>query len=223
MDRINIFVIDDHKLFVNGLCMLLSDENKFNVVGHAFSALDFFSRTQADNVDVYLVDINMPKISGYEVARRIKTENPGSKVLALTMYDDYDYIEKMVQNGADGYVLKSASIQELSTAIVLIAAGNKFFGNEIQDILFKKIGGRSVVVENKTSENYGNTKLTKREIEILVLIAKEYTTQQIAEKLFISERTVETHRKNIFSKTEAKSVIGLSKYALNHGIISYEH
>ena len=221
MEKIDIFIIDDHRLFVDGVSMLLADETRFNIVGYVSSAKEFFECMDQLSVDVYLVDINIPEVSGIEITKRIKESQPQAKVLALTMYDDYEFVEKMLKNGADGYVLKSATIKELSTAILTLASGNKFFGTEIQEILFNKIGNKDAGEQVETADTQHEARLTKRETEILILIAREYSTQQIAEKLFISERTVETHRKNIFAKTKAKSIIGLSKYALQHGLISF--
>ncbi len=221
MDKINIFIIDDHKLFVEGISSLLADEEHFHVVGHACSGPEFLKLTNIENVDVYLVDINMPEISGVELTKKIKAIYPEAKVLALTMYDDFRYVEEMIRNGADGYILKSANLQELIHAIETVAKGSKYFGEKIQEIVYNKLSGKEKQDEIRHSPDT-QVNLTRREIEILSLIAQEYTNPQIAEKLFISERTVETHRKNIFSKTKAKSIIGLSKYAIRHGLVNLE-
>jgi DNA-binding NarL/FixJ family response regulator len=127
----------------------------------------------------------------------------------------------MIRNGADGYILKSANLQELIHAIETVAKGSKYFGEKIQEIVYNKLSGKEKQDEIRHSPDT-QVNLTRREIEILSLIAQEYTNPQIAEKLFISERTVETHRKNIFSKTKAKSIIGLSKYAIRHGLVNLE-
>jgi DNA-binding NarL/FixJ family response regulator len=217
MKSIRIFIVDDHKLFVEGLISLLSDDTDFVIVGYSLSANEFLSIYKHQDVDIYLMDINIPDIPGTQLAAIVKNDKHDAKILALTMYDDFDYVEKMISSGANGYILKSASIEELAHAIRTVASGNKYFGNEIQDIVFNNIVGKSKSKNQGTESDL--TLLTKREKEIISLIAQEYTTHQIAEKLFISERTVETHRKNIFSKTKAKSVIGLNKFAIKHGII----
>ncbi len=219
MKKIKIYVVDDHKLFVEGICSLLSDEECFEIVGYNTSGPEFLKTAGELDVNVFLVDINMPEISGIELTQELIRLKPDAKILALTMYDDYNYVEKMIKSGASGYILKSAGLQELSTAIETVASGNKIFGKGIQEIVFNKIEGKFSLGEKDTFTDGGQVKLTPRETEILALIASEYTSQQIAEILFISERTVETHRKNIFSKTKAKSVVGLSKYAIQHGII----
>lgn len=224
MNKVAVYIIDDHKLFAEGLCSLLADIQGFEIVGYSMNPLRFIEEIDSINADVFLVDINMPQMTGVQLTARLKALKTDAKVLALTMYDEYEYVEKMIMAGASGYILKSASIQELTNAIKAIADGSKFLGRDIQEVLFNK-------VEKSNADNFHKSNafdfepeatLTKREIEILILISKELTTQQIAEKLFISERTVETHRKNIFSKTKAKSVIGLSRYAEKHGYLS-EH
>ncbi|NLN95189.1 MAG: response regulator transcription factor [Bacteroidales bacterium] len=220
MKKIRIFIIDDHKLFVEGISSLLSDDPRFEIVGHALSGNELLSKFTELDLDIFLIDINMPEISGVELTRQIKKLNPKANILALTMYDDYSYVEKMIKSGAAGYVLKSANLSELSKAIEIVASGKKYFGEEIQEMVYNKISGKAAFDDKRPSMN--ELSLTKREIEILSLIVQEYTTQQIAEKLFISERTVETHRKNIFSKTKVKSAIGLSKFAFQHGIIDFK-
>ncbi len=222
MNEIKIFVVDDHRLFVEGICSLLADEKRFEVVGYSLSGHDFLDIINETEIDVYLIDINMPELSGIELTKEILMRRPEARILALSMYKHFNYVEKMIKSGASGYVLKSAGIKELSTAVKSVASGDKFFGKEIQEILHNKIGGKSSFDVNEKTSHTSRVSLSPRETEILSLIAQEFTTQQIAQKLFISERTVETHRKNIFSKIRAKSVIGLSKYAIQHGLINLE-
>ncbi len=222
MNQVSVFIIDDHKLFVEGLCSLLAEVEGFRIAGFSLNPVDFIENLQQPEAAVFLIDINMPQMSGVELTSRMTKRFPDTKILALTMYDEYEYVEKMIVAGASGYILKSASIQELTHAIRMIAAGSKYLGSDIQKVLFNKVEKSTSGISQSEAEpdNKTNAVLTPREIEILVLIAKELTTQQIAEELFISERTVETHRKNIFSKTKAKSVIGLSRYAEKYGYLS---
>ncbi len=222
MNQVSVFIIDDHKLFVEGLCSLLAEVEGFHIAGFSLNPVDFIENLQQPEAAVFLIDINMPQMSGVELTSRMTKRFPDTKILALTMYDEYEYVEKMIVAGASGYILKSASIQELTHAIRMIATGSKYLGSDIQKVLFNKVEKSTSGISQSEAEpdNKTNAVLTPREIEILVLIAKELTTQQIAEELFISERTVETHRKNIFSKTKAKSVIGLSRYAEKYGYLS---
>ena len=210
-------MIDDHKLFVEGVYALLEDEPGIELLGYSLSAEDFLMRSQTIHADVYLVDINMPEISGIELTRRIIEMKPGAKILAVTMHNDVQYIQEMINSGANGYILKAANIKELLEAIQTVARGEKFLSSDIQQVIFSKLGGTEPELQEKRKDI-----LSKREKEILALIAKDFSNHEIAEKLFISELTVETHRKNIFSKTRARSVVGLVKYAIQNNIISYE-
>ena len=222
MSEISIYIIDDHKLFVEGLCSLLAEVEGFKIAGYSLNPLEFINLDEKPKANVYLMDINMPQISGVELTIRLKKINPEAKILDLTMFDEYEYVEQMIVAGASGYILKSESLQELIRAIKIVAEGLKYFGTEIQEMLFNKVEKNSAGKNIKPwiNDNKHFATLTKREIEILILISKEFSTRQIAEKLYISERTVETHRKNIFSKTKAKTAIGLSKYAEKHGYIT---
>ncbi len=219
METIKIYVIDDHKLFVEGIYSLLSDEPNLELMGYSLCAREFMEKIDKIQAHVYLVDINMPEISGIELTGMIKERQPQAKILALTMYDDFQFVEKMIKSGANGYILKAADLQELTKAIRTVATGQKFLGQDIQDVVFNKIGSLDVFDKpDKKPESI----LTKREKEILALIAKEYSNTQISEMLFISERTVETHRKNIFAKTNSKSAIGLIRYAIENNIVSFD-
>ncbi|MFN3554557.1 MAG: response regulator [Bacteroidales bacterium] len=221
MKKVKVYIIDDHKLFVEGISSLLADEPDLELMGYSLSAEDFLENFNAIAPDVYLVDINMPQMNGIELSRLIREKKPGAQILALTMFEDYQYVEKMIQTGVNGYVLKTASLTELVKAIKTVATGEKFLGSKIQQLIFNKIG-TSIPQTSQTKEEKPVSILSEREKEILALVAREFSNQEIAEKLFISERTVQTHRKNIFSKTQAKSIVGLIKYAIKHGIVKYE-
>ena len=219
MNSIKIYIIDDHKLFVEGISSLLSDETGFELLGYSLCAKDFLKNADKFDADVYLIDINMPKMSGIELTKILKERDPDINILALTMYEDYQYVAKMIRSGAMGYILKTSSLHELTRAITQVANKKKYMGNEVQEVVFNEIGSFEKINSEITEE--GNL-LSPREIEILTLISKDYTKGQIAEELHISERTVETHRKNIFSKTGVNSIVGLIRYAVRNDIVSLE-
>lgn len=221
MEKVKVYIIDDHKLFVEGISSLLAEEEGLELMGYSLSAREFLSRFDEVQPDVYLVDINMPEINGIELSKTIMEKRPDARILALTMFDDYEYVEKMIRTGVNGYVLKTASLNELVQAVKTVAGGEKFLGTKIQQLIFNKIGAQNPI-ENKPKEVKPHSLLSDREKEILALVAREYSNQEIAEKLFISERTVQTHRKNIFSKTKAKTIVGLIKYAVQNGIVNYD-
>jgi DNA-binding NarL/FixJ family response regulator len=217
---IQVLVIDDHQLIIDGMKSILQDEEDVAFAGGANSmseALEFLSNHE---VDVVLADISMPQHSGIEVTRKIRELYPNIRVLALTMHEDITMISKMVDAGASGYILKRTNMNEVLDAIKAVASGGRYLGRDVQAILMDNLSTSANVVELPED---APAPLTTREREILNLIAKELSNEEIANKLFISERTVETHRRNIFTKTKTKSIVGLIKYAIKNGLISQEN
>lgn len=217
-DKIKVLIIDDHQLMIDGVKSILEGEEDVLFAGGAVNMEEGLAFLDSRQVDVILADINLPGRSGIEVAREVKQNYPGVKVIALTMHEDMEMVRKMVEAGASGFLLKRANMNDVLDAIRTVAKGGKYLDREVQAMMMENIGNPEPTGSQPTEE----ANLTRRELEILSLVAKEYTNEQIAEKLFISERTVETHRRNIFSKTKTKSVIGLIKYAIRNGLISDE-
>ncbi|MFW5974715.1 MAG: response regulator, partial [Bacteroidota bacterium] len=168
---------------------------------------------------VMLIDIHMPDMSGVELARKVKKEFPKIKMLMLTMSDENTLINQSIEAGANGYILKNSNSDELIDAVAKVYEGKKYLSSKAQEVVMNSIYNHQDAI---LDINPQAVHLTARESEILKLIASEYTNEQIANKLFISERTVETHRKNIFTKTKTKSVVGLIKYAIKQGLIEPE-
>ncbi|HAQ65664.1 MAG TPA: DNA-binding response regulator [Bacteroidales bacterium] len=214
---IRLMIIDDHRLIIDGMKALLSNMEGVELITGATAGYEALRLLDTTNVDVVLADINMPGMNGIEVTRRIKSDHPGVAVLALTMHDDPSLINRMIEAGASGYILKSTGIDELMEAIETVAAGGKFLSRDVQKIIMQRIYNANDAI---TGIQPNVIRLTSRESEILQLIAREFSNGQIAEKLFISERTVETHRKNIFIKTGTKTVVGLIKYAIENDLLS---
>jgi len=216
---IKVLVIDDHQLIIDGMKSILQDEEEVNFAGGANTmqqALDFLEKCQCD---VVLADISMPVHSGIEVTRKIKELYPQIKVLALTMHEDITMITRMVEAGASGYILKRTNMNEVLEAIKVVAGGGKYLGRDVQAILMDNL---TATDSPALTGQEPRLLLTSRELEILNLVAKEYSNEEIAEKLFISERTVETHRRNIFTKTKTKSIVGLIKFAIKNKLISQD-
>lgn len=203
-----LFIIDDHQLVVDGLRSLLNNEERFSIVGYCNQPQEVMDMLAQVQVDVLLTDINMPGMSGVELSRSVKKKFPQIKILALSMFGEHQVIKEMIDAGVSGYILKNTGKQELITALDKLANGETFFGEEVTKELVKSF-----------KNNEEGSHLTNREIEIIRLIEKENSNKKIADMLFISERTVETHRKNIFRKTNTQSIIGLLKYAYDHKII----
>ncbi len=208
MPKINLFIVDDHQLVVDGLRSLLNNEKLYTIVGYSNQPKEVIDRLEHLNVDVLLTDINMPEMTGVELTRNVKKKFPKIKVLALSMFGERQVIKEMIDAGISGYILKNTGKQELLEALAKLANGQNFFGEEVTRELMKSF----------RNEGEGSH-LTNREIEIIRLIESEHSNKKIADLLFISERTVETHRKNIFRKTGTQSIVGLLKYAYDHRII----
>ncbi len=216
---IRVMIIDDHQLIIDGLSSILQDEEDVLFVGGANSMEQALELLEKQQVDVALADINMPGKSGIEVTRKLKELYPDIQVLALTMHEDISMITKMVEAGASGYILKRTNMNEVLEAIRVVADKGKYLGRDVQALMMENLNSSDhmkVLTENSPAT------LTSREKEILSLVAKEYNNGEIAEKLFISERTVETHRRNIFTKTKTKSIVGLIKFAIREGLVSQE-
>jgi DNA-binding NarL/FixJ family response regulator len=217
---INVLVIDDHQLIIDGLKSILQDEEAVTFAGGANNMQEALGFLSSNQVDVVLCDISMPDHSGIEVAKKIRELYPDIKVLALTMHEDIRMISGMIEAGASGYLLKRTNMNEVLEAIQMVASGRKYLGREVQAIMMDDLVHREPE-QGITGDS--SARLTNREKEILNLVAREFNNEEIAEKLFISERTVETHRRNIFTKTNTKSIVGLIKYAIRKGLISQDN
>ena len=203
-----IFICDDHQMVIDGINLMIEGHTEFIVVGDSTEPLLVLEKLNGLNVDMLITDVGMPGMSGVELSRVVKNKYPSIKILALSMFGDSQIIAEMIDAGIAGYILKNAGRKELMEALNKIAGGENYFGQEITLQLMKSF---------KRSQE--EVKLTDREIEIIRMIEKDMTTREIAETLFISERTVETHRKNILHKTNTQSVVGLLKYAYERKII----
>jgi DNA-binding NarL/FixJ family response regulator len=203
-----IFIVDDHQMVIDGINLMLEGKPEFSVVGESTQPLLVSQLLENIAVDILITDVGMPEMSGVELSRLIKNKFPHIKILALSMFGDSQIIAEMIDAGIAGYILKNAGKKELIEALTKIADGQNYFGQEITLQLMKSF-----------KRNQEELKLTDREIEIIRMIEKDMTTRDIAETLFISERTVETHRKNILHKTNTQTVVGLLKYAYERKII----
>ncbi len=211
--KIRIVIADDHHIMLDGLAALLRGQDHIEVTGTYYNGrhlLDALAETQPD---IALVDISMPEISGPELTALIRKSHPAVSVITLSMHDDTTYIRAMLEAGAAGYVLKTANNRQLLEAIRIVYEGKSYFSPEISGKI------TALLLQQEGAPADRQPRLTEREIEILRLIAAEYNNGQIASRLFISERTVETHRKNMMRKTNNKTIIGLIKYAMERHLI----
>jgi two-component system, NarL family, nitrate/nitrite response regulator NarL len=210
-EKITIGIVDDHQIVIDGLTSLLKGHEKIKFAFATTEPTEVYANISRTPIDILLTDVMMPVLPGNQLARLVKEKYPAVKIMALSMSGQGDLVNEMIENAdISGYVLKNIGKTELITAIEKIAAGGIYFSEEVLDELQKT---------SQRKKQNDDAHLTAREVEIIQLIEKEYNNKQIAETLFISERTVETHRKNIFRKTETNSVIGLVKYAYEHKLI----
>jgi len=213
---IKVLVVDDHQLIIEGIKSMLQEEPDIEFSGGANSmqaALDFVA---SNPVDVILLDVNMPDGSGIETTLLFRQNFPDIHILALTMHEDISIITQMVKAGASGYLLKGSNMKEIIEAILVVHSKSRYLSREVQSILMDNL---SSDLGNDKKELTAKPVITTREREILNLVAMELTNEEIANTLFISERTVETHRRNIFTKTQTKSIVALMNYALKHGLL----
>ena len=202
-----LVIADDHPVFLESLTLLVGKIPGYEVVGkmsNGREVLEFLGHSPAD---VVLTDIQMPGMGGIELIGELRRLYPGVKVLMLTMLEDTETVKAALKAGASGYVFKSASIDEFSHALRAVASGSKYYSDAVMERVLE------------SSREGGMDGLTDRELEIMRLIVSGLKSSEIAKQLFISVNTVETHRKNIFSKTGVKNAVGLSHYARKHGII----
>lgn len=210
--KISLAIVDDHQIVIDGLKSLLNGHPAFVVKVECNHPEKMEEILEQSPVDILLTDIMMPVMNGAELAKNVRAKFPAIKILALSMSGQGDLVNQMIDDSdISGYVLKNLGKQELITALEKISAGGVYFSQEVLDEMLKASERR------KSAEEIH---LTLREIEIIRLIEKEYNNKQIADALFISERTVETHRKNIFRKTKTSGLIGLIKYAYENNLIT---
>jgi two-component system, NarL family, nitrate/nitrite response regulator NarL len=202
---LHVYLADDHKIFVQGISRLLSGEPGIEVDGFSYDGSTALSAIRQNQPQLLITDIRMDGLTGIELTRIVKEEFPEMKVIGLSMFDKPEIINELIDAGAEGYLLKDLEKSELMAAIEEVMEGKIYYSSTIAKTLFKNFESRSF--------------LTKREREIIVLIAKEKSNAEIAKTLFISEHTVESHRKNIFRKTQTKSLVGLINYAHEHKLI----
>lgn len=211
--KIRIYIVDDHQIMIDGIKSLLMNSDSFEIVGQQTNPLLAIDDIREKEADILISDISMKELSGIELAKKMRGLMPQLKILALSMYSDRETISEMLLAGIDGYVLKNTGTEELIAALTRLSSGQQFFSGEVTAEMMKSFS------QPKAGDQKETITLTSRELEIVKLIAEEYNNAQIGDKLFISERTVETHRKNIFRKTNTKSVAGLVKYAISNNLL----
>lgn len=213
---INVLIADDHTMFVDGIESILKDEKDINVKGTCYFGNDVMEFIQNNAVDIVLLDVNLPDISGIDVCKSIHTKYPNVKILAISMYNEESYVSEILNNGAKGYILKNTGREELLKAIKTVYKNETYFSKEVTETIMKSLINRKKQDEKNLIEI---PKISRREKEVLKMIAEGCTTNEIADSLFISLKTVESHRSNLLAKFNARNSAGLVKISLEMGLL----
>ncbi|WP_420386135.1 response regulator [Roseivirga sp.] len=216
MSKIRLFLVDDHKMIRDALETYLADSEDFEVINQANHGEEALQKIRENpDFEVLLTDMVMPQMDGIELVKRLKQENYNFKVIVLTMMSEIQHIKKMLNYGVNGYVLKTASQAEIIQAIQKVNLGETYYSAQVTNAIMDHLRG-----DRSSSKVSMEVPLTKREKEVLHLIVKEYSNKEIAEKLFISVRTVEAHKRNLLEKTGHKNMAGLAIWAVEQRLFN---
>ncbi len=208
MNRIKVLLVDDHQIIIDGLKSLLKNSEEIVVVAEANNGREALPILDLLELDVVLMDIDMPVMNGIDTLKEIRKQGLAVKVIILSMHNEAGMIKSLINIGADGYLLKSSSQDEVINAIRKVAGGQQYFSTEVTLSLLKP-----------NQNNHQSEILTDRETEIIKLIAEGFSNKEIGDKLFISHRTVDTHRTNLMKKLNVSNIAGLISYAIKNGIV----
>jgi DNA-binding NarL/FixJ family response regulator len=211
---IKVLIADDHQLFREGLVNLISSAPDIEVVGEAKDGLEATKKAKKLKPDLILIDIGMPNMNGIEATKAIKRDDPAIKIIAVSMHSDRQFVKGVLEAGADGYLLKNCTYRQLIDAVQSVVSGKKYLSDDITEMVIK---GYLDPDEDPESKN----DLSEREIEVLKLYAEGKSTREISERLFISVKTVGTHKQHIFEKLGIKSNADMIKYAIKEGLIQF--
>jgi DNA-binding NarL/FixJ family response regulator len=211
-DTIKLIIVDDHEIFRNGLKMILGRLKHIDIVGEAANGQEFLNLLKTTTCDVVLMDIEMPVMNGIDATAKAMTANPGLKIIALTMFQEDDYIQSMMDAGVRGFLIKNVGKETLDKAILTVYRGGTYYSEELFNFFTKKFSEPPKIDEPEID-------LTSREKEILQLLAQGMGNKEIADKLFISERTVVGHKSHLLAKTGTKSAISLLAFAIKNGLV----
>ncbi|HEY8959317.1 response regulator transcription factor [Chitinophaga sp.] len=210
----NIILADDHKLFLEGLTRLITQDRDLHVLYYAHNGklvMNYLDQHPEEQVDLVITDISMPDMDGITLNNYIKEKRPEISTLVVSMHTDSNMIDTLIQNHVDGFLSKNADSDELMEAVKTILKGGKYFSETVKQEYLKSVFNK----EKETLEM-----LTSREKDVLKLIAEEYTTQEIADKLFLSKHTIESYRKTLILKLKVRNLAGLTRYAVKLGLLS---
>ena len=218
MQPIKVILVDDHDIIRDGIKALLKGADGIEIVGEAENGREAIEILENEDIDLVLMDISMPVMNGIDATKYISQHFSEVRVMVLSMHDDESHIINMLKAGAVGYIFKNTGKTKLIEAIKTVSSGESFFAKEASQRIMEHF------MQNRSQEKRNGSvrdiqRLTEREKEVLKLIAEEYTNQEIADKLFLSPRTIDTHRRNLLQKLEVKNTAGLVKFAIKFGLL----
>lgn len=211
---LRLLIADDHSMFADGIESILANESDIDVVGKCPDGNSVFEFLKEKTVDLILLDVNLPDMSGIEVSKKLNREYPDIKILAVSMFNEESFVTEILQHGASGYILKNTGKTELLKAIQTVNNGQSYFSKEVTQTIMG-----SLMKNKNATKKPTKLKISRREKEVLQLIMQEFTTQEIADKLFVSVKTVESHRGSLLTKLQARNTAGLVRIAMEEGIV----
>ncbi|MFT4760206.1 MAG: DNA-binding NarL/FixJ family response regulator [Paraglaciecola sp.] len=214
LNMLRLLIADDHSMFADGIESILATESDIEVVGKCPDGNSVFNFLKEKTVDLILLDVNLPDMSGIEVSKKLNREYPEIKILAVSMFNEESFVTEILQHGASGYILKNTGKTELLKAIQTVNNGQSYFSKEVTQTIMGSLMKNKNEPKKKTK-----LKISRREKEVLQLIMQEFTTQEIANKLFVSIKTIESHRGSLLSKLNARNTAGLVRIAMEEEIL----
>jgi DNA-binding NarL/FixJ family response regulator len=211
---IRVMIVDDHEIFRKGLAMVINKSKNAKVVAEAGNGQEFLDIIEQEKIDLVFMDIEMPVMNGIEATKKAIEKFPYMKIVALSMFGEEEYLQQMVDAGVKGFLLKNIGKDDLYRAMQLISEGKNYFSEELLQFFTRKY-----IQPPKQQPEQSDVNLTKREMEILQLIAEGFTDAEIADKLFISQRTVNGHRASLIAKTGSRNTVNLLTYAIKNGLV----
>ena len=217
-DKIIVHIADDHQILIDGVKAVLNLEPNIEVPGFSLNGIEVIDWFKENDADVLILDINMPEMDGIEVLKQLRKNSVNCEVIVLSSYDDIKLVKEVLQMGAKGFVPKKSAGEHIVNAVKKVATGQQYFTDDIKEKMMQTLlNGQSK--DDGSQDGVLISSLTKREVQVLKLVAQQYSTREIANELHISESTVETHRKNLMKKVKVKNSVGLAIFALKNEVI----
>ena len=217
-DKITEHIADDHQILIDGVKAVLNLEPKIEVTGFSLNGNEVVEWFKENQANVLVLDINMPELDGIQVLKKLKDAKNKPEIIVLSSYDDVKLVKEVLQMGAKGFVPKKSAGEHIVNAVYKVAEGNQYFTDDIKEKMMQTLLTGQVKNEG-SQDGVLISSLTKREVQVLKLVAQQYSTREIGDELHISESTVETHRKNLMKKVKVKNSVGLAIFALKNEVI----